>query len=139
MVAQVALSLVLLIVAGLFVHSFAKVTRVELGFDRDHLLLFGSTPSLGLQGTRNHPVLQGSDGPDWSASRRSSRQLFAQWPLQRVESGDQISIEAYTPKSGQEMGARFDHVGPIISRPFESVLAASRNGRRTKAEASAWA
>ena len=28
------------------------------------------------------------------------------------ESSDQISIEAYMPKSGQEMNARFDHVGP---------------------------
>ncbi len=43
-VAQVALSLLLLIVAGLFVHSFQKLAAVDLGYDHDHLLLFEVSP-----------------------------------------------------------------------------------------------
>ena len=43
-VAQVSLSLLLLIVAALFVRSFQKISDVELGYDRDHLLLFPVTP-----------------------------------------------------------------------------------------------
>ena len=35
-VGQVALSLVLLIVAGLFVHSFRKLARIDLGYDGAH-------------------------------------------------------------------------------------------------------
>ena len=112
-VAQVALSLVLLIVASLFVHSFAKLTQVELGFDRDHLLLFGV-----------NAVTAGYKGPAITQLYKDLTARIAALPGVRAvsfshnglfsgsESGDQISIEAYTPKSGQEMGARFDHVGP---------------------------
>jgi predicted permease len=39
-VAQVALSLLLLVVAGLFVRSFRNLSEVNLGYDRDHLLQF---------------------------------------------------------------------------------------------------
>jgi predicted permease len=39
-VTQIAFSLLLLIVAGLFVHSFQKLAAVELGYDREHLLAF---------------------------------------------------------------------------------------------------
>ena len=112
-VAQVALSLVLLIVAGLFVHSFAKLTQVELGFDRDHLLLFGvNAVTAGYKRpaiTQLYKDLTARIGalPGVRAVSFSHNGLFS-----GSESGDQISIEAYTPKSGQEMNARFDHVGP---------------------------
>src|SRR5262249_28935330 len=39
-IGQVAFSLLLLAVAGLFVHSFRKLSEVQLGYDHDHLLLF---------------------------------------------------------------------------------------------------
>ncbi|MGB7589825.1 MAG: ABC transporter permease [Terriglobia bacterium] len=51
-VVQVALSLLLLTVAGLFVHSFRKLAEVKLGYDRDHLLLFRVDPvTAGYKGT----------------------------------------------------------------------------------------
>src|SRR5208282_1765837 len=43
-VAQVALSLLLLVIAGLFVHSFQKLADVQLGYDREHLMIFGLSP-----------------------------------------------------------------------------------------------
>jgi predicted permease len=39
-VAQVALSLLLLVVAGLFVRSFRNLSEVNLGYDRDHIVQF---------------------------------------------------------------------------------------------------
>ena len=39
-VAQVALSLLLLVVAGLFVRSFRNLSQVNLGYDREHLMQF---------------------------------------------------------------------------------------------------
>jgi predicted permease len=39
-VAQVALSLLLLVVAGLFVRSFRNLSQTNLGYDRDHILQF---------------------------------------------------------------------------------------------------
>ena len=38
-IAQVALSLVLIVAAGLFVKSFARLANVRLGFDRDQILV----------------------------------------------------------------------------------------------------
>jgi predicted permease len=50
-VAQVALSLVLLVVAGLFLRSFKNLARVQVGYDNDHLLSFGVSPlSYGYKG-----------------------------------------------------------------------------------------
>jgi macrolide transport system ATP-binding/permease protein len=39
-VSQIAVSLLLLVAAGLFVRTLTKLNSVELGFHRDHLLLF---------------------------------------------------------------------------------------------------
>jgi predicted permease len=43
-VAQVALSLVLLVVAGLFLRSFKNLAGVQIGYDNDHLLYFSVSP-----------------------------------------------------------------------------------------------
>ncbi|HEY2325136.1 MAG TPA: ABC transporter permease [Thermoanaerobaculia bacterium] len=43
-VAQVAVSLLLLVVAGLFVRSFRNLSATQLGYDRDHLLQFFVDP-----------------------------------------------------------------------------------------------
>ena len=43
-VGQVALSFLLLITAGLLVRSFQKLTRLNPGYDREHLLLVSIYP-----------------------------------------------------------------------------------------------
>ena len=51
--AQVALSLVLLVGAGLFLRTLQKLESVPLGFDREHLLMFSIAPGLnGYTGAR---------------------------------------------------------------------------------------
>jgi predicted permease len=112
-VTQVAVSLLLLIVAGLFVRSFQKLTQVQLGYDREHLLLFNvDAVTSGYKGPGARQLYQDlleriSAVPGVRGVTLSRNGLFS-----HGESGDQISIEAYTPKSGQEMHTRFDHVGP---------------------------
>ncbi|MBA0088768.1 MAG: FtsX-like permease family protein, partial [Acidobacteria bacterium Pan2503] len=46
-VAQVTFSVVLLVAAGLFVHSLSKLTRADLGYNRENLLLFRVNPTVG--------------------------------------------------------------------------------------------
>jgi predicted permease len=49
--AQVAMSLLLLVVAGLFVRTLVNLKSLPLGFNRENLLLFGIDPTLnGYQG-----------------------------------------------------------------------------------------
>ena len=112
-VAQVALSLLLLIVAGLFVHSFQKLANVQIGYDRDHLLL-----------VRVNPIEAGYKGPAVAELYKDLLDHVGRVPGVRAvslshdglfshsESADQISIEGYAAKSGQDMDARFDQVGP---------------------------
>jgi predicted permease len=54
--AQVALSLVLLVGAGLFLRSLQKLESVPLGFEREHLLLFSVAP--GLNGYKGAPLAE---------------------------------------------------------------------------------
>ena len=50
-VAQLVLSLVLLVAAGLFGRTLSKLHAIELGFDRDNVLLFAIRPStIGYRG-----------------------------------------------------------------------------------------
>jgi len=112
-VGQVAVSLVLLVVAALFVHSFTNLTRVPLGFDRDHLLLFDVSPlEAGYQVPAIEQLYKDLQAriaalPGVRGVSYSHNGLFS-----GSESGDEIKIDGYTPKAGQEMHVRFDHVGP---------------------------
>jgi len=44
--AQIALSMALLVAAGLFIKSLVNVSRVELGLETDHVVVFGVSPVL---------------------------------------------------------------------------------------------
>jgi predicted permease len=112
-IAQVAVSLVLLVAAGLFVHSLARLSEVNLGYNREKLLLFrvDASPS-GYKGVRILRLHQSllekfSAIPGVRTATLSSNGLF-----QGGESGDPIAIQGYTPKAGEELHSRMDHVGP---------------------------
>ncbi|MFB3923998.1 MAG: ABC transporter permease [Terriglobia bacterium] len=111
--AQVALSLILLVTAGLFVHSLARLSEVSLGYNRERLLLLRVDAALaGLKGPANlrlHQELLDKfiTLPGVRAATLSSNGLF-----QGSESADDIEVEGYTPKPGDKMNSRMDHVGP---------------------------
>jgi len=112
-VAQVAISMMLLVAAGLFVHSLARLGEVSLGYNRDRLLLFrlDAAPA-GYKGAAVIRLEQDllariSTIPGVRSVTLSSNGLF-----QGSESGDPISVEGYTSKNEDEMHSRYDHVGP---------------------------
>jgi predicted permease len=112
-VTQVAVSLILLIAAGLSVRSLGELSKVNLGYSRENLLLFRvdaaaggfKTPAsihLFQQLLEKIAAIPGLRGVTVSHDG-----LFS-----HSESGDPVSVDGYTPKQGEEMGSRFDHIGP---------------------------
>jgi predicted permease len=112
-VVQVAVSLMLLVAAGVFVRSLSRLSEVNLGYQRENLLLFRVNAAAG--------------GYKGAAATRLYQDLlskFAAIPGVRgvtvshngvfigSESGDPIAVEGYTPKPDEEMNSRMDHVGP---------------------------
>ncbi len=112
-IAQVAISLILLVAAGLFVHSLSKLSEVNLGYKPENLLLFQVDGAAGgYTGAANLRFQQElldkfSAIPGVRAATLSSNGLFS-----HSESGDPISVEGYTPRSDEKPNSRMDHVGP---------------------------
>jgi predicted permease len=112
-IAQVAVSLILLVAAGLSVRSLARLSEVHLGYDRENLLLFRIDPLAGgYKGPAITNLYQQVLGrisvvPGVRAATVSHNGLFS-----HAESGDPISVEGFTPKPGEDMDSRFDHIGP---------------------------
>jgi predicted permease len=112
-VAQVTFSLVLLVAAGLFVHSLAKLSHANLGYNRENLLLFRVNATAGgYKGDAAVRLYQDllsriSAVPGLHSVTVSHLGLFS-----GAESADPVAVEGYTPKSGEDLDSRFDHIGP---------------------------
>jgi predicted permease len=110
---QVALSLLVLFVAGLLVHSLQNIRNVDLGYNREHLLLVSTDPqAAGYNKARitsfaNELATQISSLPGVRAVTSSKNGLFS-----GSESGNSIKVEGYTSKNDQDLQAAFDHVAP---------------------------
>ncbi len=110
---QVAISLLLLVSAGLFVRSLQKLTAVPLGYDASHRLMFRLVPATsGYKPAATGALFQQllakfATAPGVSGVSLSENGLFF-----NSDSGDDISIVGFTPKNGQEMNASWDQVGP---------------------------
>jgi len=113
MIAQVAVSVIILVCAGLFVRSLSRLGEVKLGYDRENLILMRvDAAPLGYKGAaiaRFQLDLLGkiSAMSGLRGVTASKNGLFS-----HSESADPITVEGYTPKGGEEVHSRMDHVGP---------------------------
>jgi predicted permease len=112
-VAQVSLSLLLLVVAGLFVRSFRNLSETQLGYDRDHLLEFFVNPlSYGYR-PAEIPALDQSILHRIDAIPGVGGATLMDNPLMSgLDSNSPVTIEGQKPLSGDNAHARWDMVGP---------------------------
>ena len=112
-IAQVALSLSLLVVAGLFVRSFRNLSETQLGYDRDHLLEFFVDPlSYGYRPTEI-PALDRSILLRIDAMPGIGGATLIDNPLMSGrDSNSPITIEGQKPSPGDDAHARWAMVGP---------------------------
>lgn len=112
-VAQVALSLVLLVVAGLFLQSFKNLARVQIGYDSDHLLYFSVSPlSYGYKGPEVAQLLQQiierlNVLPNVRGATLMENGLFG-----GGDSNSDIYVEGAKPATAGPQDSHWDSVGP---------------------------
>jgi len=112
-ISQVAISLLLLIGAGLFLRTLQNLQRVDLGYPRDKLLLVHiDALAAGYQSAQRAAVFQTllerfRSTPGVRAVTLSENGLFS-----GTESGDGITVEGYKPQKKGDDHARFDQIGP---------------------------
>jgi predicted permease len=112
-VAQVAVAMVLLISASLFVRTLYNLRTQDVGYDPDHLVMMGVDPiSAGYRGDDIGRVCQTildriAVLPGVRCATFSENGLFS-----GTESSTDVSVEGFRPGSEEEQRARFDQVGP---------------------------
>jgi predicted permease len=112
-VAQVSLSLVLLVVAGLFVRSFRNLSETQLGYDRDHLLQFFVDPlSYGYRPAEvaalDQAILLGMNGiPGVRGATLIDNPLVS-----GMDSNSPVTIQGQKPLQGNDAETHWSMVGP---------------------------
>lgn len=136
-VLQVAMSLVLLVGAGLFVRTLRNLQNVDLGFNRENLLLFNVEP--GLNGYDRAKMAQ--------LYRRMTERLEAEpgvrsatvslIPLLSGQAQTRgIVVQGYTPQPGAEDDAKVNTVGASFFETMEIPILLGR-GLSTRDEETA--
>lgn len=131
-VAQVALSIVLLVSAGLFLRNLSQATRIDKGFDADNLLIAQLDP--GLQGyTRARTdafyrqlTERLTANPDVVAVGYTTN-----LPLSLNENDSGVQIPGYTPGKNENMSIQNSSVTPGY---FTAMGIPLREGRAFRAQ-----
>jgi predicted permease len=131
-VAQIALSLLLLIGAGLFIRSLQKLKDLDPGFRSTNLLAFKVNPPLNGYGPertkafyeRLKESLETTPGVDTAA--------LAVMPVMEGNEWDQwVTIDSYSPKTGELPDPHMNFLSPDYFKTMEIPMLAGRDFRRT--------
>jgi putative ABC transport system permease protein len=112
-VGQLALSLPLLVGAGLLLQTLKNLQRVDLGYPKERLLMLRiDAQTAGYEAARRLTLFQQllermRAAPGVRAATYSNNGLFL-----GTDNGDEIAVEGYTPKGDNDRGSRWDQVGP---------------------------
>jgi predicted permease len=127
-VAQMAMSLVLLIGAGLFLQSLGNAHRIELGFDRANLLLLSLDVRLnGYDEPRGRLLYEHLLERASALPGVRSASLATEVPLGLGGSRRGIWVEGYEARSGEDMGVHTNTVGPDYFRTMGIRLVRGRD------------
>jgi predicted permease len=124
---QTAISLLLLISAGLFGKTLLNLTKVDLGIRVDHLLTFGLTPKLsGYSEERTaqlyHDLRERLAALPGVTSATGARVAA----IGGGSSSGNMTVEGFTPKGEGDDNSRFNEVGPDYFRTMGIPLIAGR-------------
>jgi predicted permease len=126
--AQIALSTMLLICAGLFIKSLDKVSRVSLGIDVDNVSMFAVSPTLSGYDSARAKVLYARLENELRALPGATNAGAALVPLLGGSSwGSSVQVEGYEAKPDENMSARFNEIGPGYFRSIGQRMVVGRD------------
>jgi predicted permease len=126
-VAQVALSLLLLISAGLFIRGFRRAQHFDPGFNPDHVLVasFDRFPA-GYTGTQGREFDRQLLAKLSAVPGVQSASLADTLPLGLTRNTEMVKLENYLPRIREAMDVRSAAVGPYYLHTMQIPLVAGR-------------
>ena len=125
--AQVALSMALLISAGLFVKSLWNVSRVDLGVKVDNVVAFTISPRLsGYDSTRARALFVRTEEELASLPGVSGVTADLVGLLANNNWGNDVSVQGFKRDPDTDAGSRFNEVGPGYFKVLGVPLLAGR-------------
>jgi predicted permease len=126
-IAQLALSLLLLVSAGLFIRAFRRAQRSDPGFNPQHVLVasFDLFPA-GYTWKQGHEFDRELLGKINTLPAVQSTSLADSLPLGLVRNTELVKLEGYVPQLREAMDIRTATVGPDYLRTMQISLLAGR-------------
>ncbi len=133
-VAQIALSMALLVAAGLFIRSLANVSRVDLGLRADNIVAFSISPALnGYEPVRSRALVQRLE-EELAAIPGVAGVTAGMVPLLAGSSwGNSVSVEGFERGPDIDNGSRFNEIGTDYFSTLGIPLMAGREFQRSDA------
>jgi len=124
---QIALSMALLIAAGLFIKSLANVSRVDLGMTIDNVVSFSISPELnGYKGDRS-AVLFGRIEDELTAQPGVTGVVGSMVPVLVGDNwGSDVTVEGFPRGPDIDSNSRFNLVGPGYFKTLGVPMVAGR-------------
>ncbi len=125
--AQIALSVALLVSAGLFARSLANVWSEDLGLDTNQVVQFAIAPSLnGYAGAESQALFDEAEA-QLAAIPGVSAVATAMVPVLSGDSwGNDVSVEGFEWEPGVDANSRYNEVGPGFFSMLGIALLAGR-------------
>lgn len=125
--AQIALSMALLVAAGLFIKSLANVSRVDLGLRAERVVTFGLSPELnGYEPERSRAVFRTVE-EEMAAIPGVTAVSSAMVPLLAGSNwGTDVSVQGFEGGPDIDQNSRYNEVGPGYFRTVGMTVVAGR-------------
>jgi predicted permease len=125
--AQVAISLLLLVCAGLFARTLVNLSTIDVGLKIDHLLSFSLSPKLNKYTDESAAQLYEQLTERLSAIPGTRLVSAASTPAIAGDTTSQnITVEGYVPTTDDAADSNSDQVGPDYFRTMGTPLIAGR-------------
>lgn len=132
---QIALSMALLIAAGLFTRSLFNVSRVDLGLKIDNVVTFGISPALNGYNAEQSRALFERLEDELAAVPGVTGVGDALVPLLAGSNwGNDVAVEGFKAGPDTDVNSRFNQVGPGYFRTIGVPLLSGREFTRDDAQ-----